>query len=467
MRLSIILTLIFALLALGLVVAAGQALLNPDLPLITKAEFSLDTITPDADGSDDVTVFSYSLSQNARISLTFEDADGRVYTYRTDQLRTAGDYSVEFGGVVDGYTLPSDELQGDVTRRLLQDGQYTWRLTAVPTASGESAEQTGTLTVREADSTLPEILTFTVSPEVFTPNQDGIADRAMVNVYLTKESELSVYLEGESGLQVFLSERAEGRKPGEPGRHDFDYEGGVDQGADPPPNGTYTVVAVARDAEGQTVSRTGSLTIQDGGDPQAEIKPQPVGVDVVFDHVPYDPRFSGDEADLVAPPDDPQDLSFTAVNIPVGDLLVFKLTIENYGDVPIRTSGPPPGTVYEQNQVAATLGWFDESGAWRVGLDCDTATRDYPWRWAVGAPEDLEALEDPASGNTYYYLPPGGQTVVWGAVRMTELVESRNPQKCWAGLIHEDVEVSVYNARVGARDIELIDPAGMDIGAGS
>ncbi|HEX2906733.1 MAG TPA: hypothetical protein VHO69_07735 [Phototrophicaceae bacterium] len=267
------------------------------------------------------------------------------------------------------------------------------------------------------------------------------------------------------GLQVFLAERKEGRLPGEPGRHDFDYDGGVDLGADPPPDGDYTVVAVAEDAEGQRLRRMTTMRIEQGGDPQAEIAPQAVGVDVVFDHAVYDARYLGTEGqpgELIAPPDDPQDLNQLAVNIPLGDLLVFKLTIENYGEVPIRTSGPMPGTVYEQNQVAASLGFYDESGAWRVGLDCDTATRDYPWRWAVGSADDLEVVTDKESGQTYYYLLPGQQTVVWGAVRMTDLVEGRNPQNCWAGLIHEDVEVSTYNSRVGARQVELIDPVGMD-----
>ncbi len=460
MRLSIWVMGLVALAALAVVLLGGRLLLNPDLPLITAAAFSTDTITPNADGSDDVAVFSYSLSQTAHISILFENAGGQTFTFRSAERRAPGDYQVEFSGVVAGFTLPDETIQGEVLRRLLPEATYTWRLVAEPTDGGAIAEMTGELSIEAADSALPEITTFTISPDIFTPNQDGIFDRTRINVYLEKESKLTVYLEGADGQKIYLSERLEGRLPGEPGRHDFDYDGGVDLGADPPPDGTYTVVALAEDAEGQQVRRTGTLTIQDGGDPQAEIAPQAVGVDVVFNVVAYDPRYFGEDAQLVAPPHDPQDLSFLAINVPLGDLLVFKLTIDNYGDVPIRTSGPPPGTVYEQNQVAASLNWFDESGAWRVGLDCDTATRDYPWRWAVGAPDDLVAIADPSSGNTYYYLPPGKQAVVWGAVRMTNLVEGRNPQKCWAGLIHEDVEVSDRNSRVGARDIELIDPSG-------
>lgn len=467
MRLSIWLVGIAALLALAVVLVAGRFLINPDRPLITDAAFSSDTITPNADGSDDVAVFSYGLSRNARVSIWFEDEQARRFMFRSGEPRAPGDYQVEFSGVVDGFTLPGETVQGEVIRRLLPEGRYTWHVIAEPIQGGAAAELTGVLTIRDADPTLPELVTFSVSPDIFTPNQDGIADRTRINVYLKKASRLTAYLEGADGLQIYLSERTEGRKEGEPGRHDFDYDGGVDLGSDPPPNGTYTVVAQAEDAEGQQVRRTTMLTIESGGDPQAEIAAQPVGADVVFDHAAYDPRYFGPDAQLIPSPDDPQSLGFTAVNIPLGDLLVFKLTVDNYGKVPIRTSGPPPGTVYEQNQVAATLGWFDESGAWRVGIDCDTATRDYPWRWAVGSPDVLETIQDPVSGNTYYYLPPGKQAVVWGAVRMTNLVESRNPQNCWAGLIHEDVAVSERNSRVGARSIELIDASEQDTGGGS
>jgi hypothetical protein len=204
------------------------------------------------------------------------------------------------------------------------------------------------------------------------------------------------------------------------------------------------------------VQQSAQLTIQDGGKPRAEIVPQSVGVDVVFAVEPYDERFyrSDEEiGELVDVPNDPQDLRATALSVPVGDMLVFKVTVENYSDVPIRTSGPPPGTVYQQTQRAATFKAFDESGAWRVGVDCLTAESDYPWRWAIGTDDDLIQVEDEASGNVYRYLPPGARTVVWGAVRLTEL-EARNPQNCWAGLIHEDV--AVYNSNVGSREVLLV-----------
>jgi hypothetical protein len=457
MRTPVLLTIVAALVALVIVVIAGQQLLQPNLPLITQAAFSPETITPNADGVDDVTLFTYSLSRNAQVSVTFQAEDGTVYAFRENEVRSLGDYQVLFSGVVGGYTLPQENIDGEVLRRLIPDGAYTWKLTAVA-EDGALDERSGTFVVQNADSPLPELVEFTVSPQVFTPNQDGISDRTQVNVYLAKEADLSVYLQGENDARIFIPERLEGRKPGEAGRHIFDYEGGVDLGADPPPDGSYTVVAEAQDAVGQVIRRSAELTIQEGGKPLAEIVGQPSGVTVVFDVQPYDERYASTPERLgvpIAPPDDAQDLTRTALTLPVGDILVFKLTVENYSDVPLRTSGPPPGTVYEQTQRASTLNWFDESGAWRVGIDCTTADADYPWRWALGTENDLVEQVDPDSGNTYTYLPPGAQVVVWGGIRMTE-IEARNPQNCWAGLIHEDVEVSLRNSNVGAREVELV-----------
>lgn len=466
MRLSIGLVVGAAVVGMVVILLAGQALLQPDLPLITKAGFSLTTITPNADGDSDVTVFEYSLSRNAHVSLTFEAADGHEYAFRQDEARIAGDYTVNFSGVVDGYERSNENLTGEVLRRLIPDGDYTWRLIAVDNASGEQTVQSGTLVVAAADSPLPIISSFTVAPDVFTPNQDGISDRTQINVYLEKAADLQVYLVGEDGQKIYVAPREEGRKPGEAGRHLFDYEGGVDLGADPPPDGVYTVIARAQDAEGQVVQRTAQLTIKNGGQPLAEIVPQTVGADVIFAVEPYNERYyttADSPGALVAPPNDVQDATMAALTIPLGDMLVFKLTVENYGDVPLRTTGPPPGTVYQETQRAATLKAFDESGAWRVGIDCTTAASDYPWRWAVGTADDLYQEFDPASGNTYSYLPAGARVVVWGAIRMTE-VEARNPQNCWAGLIHEDVEVSLYNTNVGSREVDLVDPSGQNGG---
>ena len=219
-------------------------------------------------------------------------------------------------------------------------------------------------------------------------------------------------------------------------------------------------MARARDLEGQVVEQGAQLSIRNGGKPLAEIVPQTIGVDVAFAVQPWQERYrsSADSpGDRIAVPDDVQDNRLTAITLQINEeMLVFRLTVENYSDVPLRTTGPPPGTVYQQDQRAATLDAFDESGAWRVGIDCMTAETDYPWRWALGSDADLYTEFDETNGNSYSYLAPGRQVVVWGGIRFTD-IEERNPQNCWAGLIHEDVEVSIRNRNVGSREIELVE----------
>ncbi len=465
MRITIWLTVIVALVVLIGVLVVGQAVLQPNLPLITEAGFSSDTITPNADGDSDVAEFSYSLSRNAKISLLLQNESGAQFYFRQDEDRIADTYRVLFSGVVDGYSLPDEQISGNVLRRLIPDGLYSWSLQAVD-ESGETDERSGTLLVEQGDSPLPELVNFSISPDVFTPNQDGIHDRTQMNVYLPKAANLTLYLQGPDGQQIFIPETNSGRELGESGRHYFDYDGGIDLGVEPPPDGVYTVIAEAQDLEGQVVQQTASLTIQSGGDPLAEIAPQPIGVDVLFDVQSYDERYfmgTDSNGELIAPPDEVEDLGFQSITMQLGDMLVFKLTVDNYGSVPIRTSGPWPGTVYQQDQVWGAMGIYEQSGSWRVGIQCSTNSTSWPWRWAIGSPDTL-ITEEAADGNTYYYLAAETTSVVWGAVRMTDLVKARNPQQCWAGLIHEDVEVSVRNSRVGARDITLIDPSAVSGG---
>lgn len=458
MRIPIWLTLLAALAAVAVVILIGAVLLNPPRELVTEVVFEPATITPNADGIDDVTVISYSLSRQASVSLTLTSETGETFRFRENESRSAGDYSVAFSGVVDGYTRPEETIAGDVLRRLIPDGTYTWTLSAVG-EDGETVEQTGTFVVADGDAPLPEIIEFTVFPTVFTPNQDGISDRTQVNLFLTKDAQLEVYLQPVGGgALIYIPELIEETERGSAGRHMYDYDGGVDMGSNPPPDGDYTLVAFARDAVGQEIQRTVDFRIEQGGKPLAQIVAQPSGATVVFTTEPYEDRFYTDRdviGDLVDVPSDPDDVRLTTIMMPVGDLLIFRLTVENYSDVPIRTSGPPPGTVYDWDQADSTFGWFEEAGAWRIGIDCTTASRDYPWRWAIGDADSLVEVTDPDTGNTYYYLPPGTRSVVWGAIRMSRM-EARNPQNCWAGLIHEQVEIAETNRNVGSREIELI-----------
>jgi len=462
MRFPVGLTIFAAGVGLSAILIFGQWLIQPDVPLILDAHFVDEVITPNADGENDITTLFYELSRNAHISMIFEAEDGTTYAFREDESRIAREYSVLFSGVVAGFVLDGEHIPGTVERRLLPDGLYTWRLIAEN--AHEREEVRGTLRIEAGDSPLPIMSTFTVGSNEFTPNQDGINDRVIINVYLEKEeADVRVFLLGEKGQEIPITERVEETSTEQGQRYTFDYAGGVDLGSDPPPDGTYTVVAFAQDDEGQRTRRQADLTIRQGGKPRAEIAPQAVNADVVWAVQPYEDIFAGNfesPGQRIALPDFPEAVNVNLNTVPLGEMLVFRLTVENYSDVPIRTTGPPPGTVYQQDQMAASLGAFQEPGAWRVGIQCDTSTESFPYRWAIGVEDDLEVLVDPETGREFYYLPANTRSVVWGAIRMTDLIEQQNPQTCWAGLIHEQVEVSLRNSFVGPREIELVDPLG-------
>ncbi len=445
----------FALLALLVVGVIGTVILRPPGSLLSHAEFDKAQISPNADGKDDLTAVRYSLSRPAQVSIYLKNASGDRYYFRENEPRGSGDYSVLFSGVVGGYTLPGENIAGMIERRLIPSDHYTWVIEAV--RNGKTDRASGSLDIINADSALPVISAFDINPVVFTPNQDGIRDRTSINVYLEKPANLSVYLEDDKGLRYYLNEREGGRDPGDKGNHEYDYDAGVDQEMEPPPDGTYTVYAVAQDAEGQRIVRQGELTLVDGGLPRAEIMAQTTGATVLFDHIPYDEKYDTSatvQGEKVAYPEGVAS-EVTTLTMVQGDLLVFKLTVQNYGTTPIRTAGPFPGTVYDFNQTAASLEAYQQSGAWRVGINCDTAYSDFPWRWALAPLNELEAVYDPEADETYYYMQPGQRAEVWGAIRMSEIRKARNPQDCWAGLIHEDVGIPAFQSRVGAREIEL------------
>jgi hypothetical protein len=378
-------------------------------PLLYGVEFGSDTITPNADGDTDIVEIQYGLDRSAALSIYFIDSHGTSHYFRDAEPRgPRKDYKVYFGGVIDD--------------RMLPDGTYTWVVEAA-TKDGERVEERGQLTISQADSVYPEISQFTVSPPVFTPNRDGLGDRVRMNLYVEKDVEtIQVYLQNDDERYP-VEEQPGLRKPGEAGLHTYDFDAYVDQGAQPPPDGSYTVFAVAQDKVGQRHEVTSTLTIIGGGVPRAEILQASV--------------------------------DWSSSYVELSDTLCFTLTVDNYGSVPIRTSGPAPGALYDSDQNYNTLGYGVESGAWRVGVDFDTSLRNYPFRWAVGEPEQLVSVEQ--DGQTFYYLPASARGKAYGCIRILD-VPPRNPLYFWAGLIHEDVEISNVNNRVDPEFVEIHAP---------
>jgi hypothetical protein len=453
-KLSPLVTLIAAGIAVVIVGLVTLVLIQPPRPLLANVGFSRMTIAP-GDGKDDASVLiSYTLNRSAPVSIKFQNkADGVTYAFRDKAMRTPGDYQVNFSGVVNGYLLPNetaDTLGGEVLTRLIPAGDYTWTVTA-DDPNGSPVIKTGALAIQPVDPTLPAIQGFSISPKIFTPNQDGIDDRVEINAYLAKAATLTVYLQSADGVRYDMAERIEGRQPGEIGAHIFDYDGGVDNKVTPPPDGAYTVIAESQDAAGQIMRRSGSLTIKDSGLPQAEIQPQTVGGMLTYGTLPYSGQKTVD-----APPGVTSIQSSIQMN--QGEMLTFRTTVYNYGPTPIRTLGPWPGTVYQDSQLDSVFlngTKFVKSGAWRVGIHCETSETNLPWRWAIGSPDQLTKVTD-SQGNDYYYLMPGKSATVWGGIVMNQVIPSRNPKQCWAALIHEDVAIDPLQSTVGTISIKLI-----------
>jgi hypothetical protein len=464
MRLSPILIMGAALIALVIVGLVGMVIVQPASPLLANATFSLGAITPNADGQDDVTIISYTLNRNADVSIRLtERATGQVYHFREAQRRPVGGYSVGFSGVVTGYTRPDDPAGGVVEARLIPDGEYEWVISAVAVDGGEVMQAQGTLTVTGGDAVVPLMTRFEVMPSVFSPNQDGYADRLTINVYLLKEADLTAFLTAPGRGPYYITERQLGQQPQTGSVRQFDYDAGVDTNNVPPPDGDYTLTVIAQDEEGQRVRQTTTITLQDGGLPQAEIVSQATGRTVTWGALPYAEVYFTDATRAGATVSAPQgiDSTLTSVALPKDDLLIFSLVVSNYGKTPIRTEGPWPGTVYQYEQTDSAMrppGSTDfATGAWRVGVQCERATTSFPWRWAVGAQDQLTKVVTP-TGDTLWYLMPGQRATVWGAIRMTTVYRTLNPQKCWAALIHQGVQIPFRQDRVGEIDVRLETP---------
>ncbi|HCU79781.1 MAG TPA: hypothetical protein DGN60_01305, partial [Chloroflexi bacterium] len=160
--------------------------LKPGDALLRDANFEYEVISPNADNIYDVTKVTYTLAQPANVSIFFLDNDGRRYDFRRNKPRQSGEHNLLFSGIVNGFEMPSDSIEGKIVSRILPNGDYQWVVEANNQKTRE--RKTGSLTIKLADDTLPDMRGFSVSPVLFTPNRDGISDRIWINLFLTKEA---------------------------------------------------------------------------------------------------------------------------------------------------------------------------------------------------------------------------------------------------------------------------------------
>ncbi len=377
------------LLAVALLAAALGAVGCQGGPWLSDLSLRPAEISPNADGVTDITEISYRLSRTAGISMYFVDESGGRHYFRQDSRRAYSrePYRVLFGGAVDG--------------RLLADGHYTCVVEATD-FQGRKLTLEQPLTILGGDPTPLKIENLSISPNVFTPNRDGIGDRVTVSYYLNKEAaRVDAYLLGKDGTRYPVPPDKI-REPGSKGSHGHDYDAGVDLGAQPPPDGAYTLVVEAEDAVGNRDRVTGPLSIVNGGVPQVEIVNAAV--------------------------------QWSAPIVKMGDTLAFTCTVKNIGTVPVRTKGPEPGTTYSMDENFNTEDQPEEPGIFRVGMDYEgnSLGRTYPFRWQLGHDDELTVIDGEK------YLMPGQTTTVTGALQVNEKMVRVAPY-FWMGLIHENV----------------------------
>jgi hypothetical protein len=334
------------------------------------------------------------------------------------------------GGINQPYWL---EMEGGAGRQLVEswvlpDGAYTW-VVAATDDSGNTEKAEGQITISGGDQVVPQLGKFTVTLPTFTPNQDGLDDRTGVSYYLNKKVdnvEVYLYDPAQPDVRYVLEEQERAVKPGEAGYHYYDYDGGVDRGADPPPDGPYIVVGEARDLSGYHVVVSSTVTIVQGGKPRAEV----VGGEIHWGDVT-------------------RSLEGTEIYMPLGATLVFTTYIENVGNVPIRTSGPPSGTPYRSDQNSNTLAvemdqpsYHEQAGVWRFGINFDVSQTDFPYRWAAGRPDELR--REIVNGQEQWFLDPGKRGTVTGSIELVGPFP-RDQIYAWGGLIHEWVGIDAQN----------------------
>src|SRR5574341_381412 len=154
MRINPILTTLAAVVVLAALLGAAALFLQPAGPVLESAEFSLDSISPNADGKEDVLRITYRLRRPANVSIYFIGEDDAHYSFRTDNPRDSGEHSLLFSGIVDAFHLPDDTNEATILNRVLQNGDYTWVVDARD-SGGEATQIKGTLHVVDADPALP------------------------------------------------------------------------------------------------------------------------------------------------------------------------------------------------------------------------------------------------------------------------------------------------------------------------
>jgi hypothetical protein len=99
--------------------------------------------------------------------------------------------------------------------------------------------------------------------------------------------------------------------------------------------------------------------------------------------------------------------------------------------------------------------WHQQAGVWRFGINFDISGSDFPYRWAVGKPDELrcELIEE----QEQCFLDPGKRGTVSGSIELAGPFP-RDAIFVWGGLIHEYVGVNAENNYVDRVYVHIDEP---------
>ncbi len=364
---------------------------------LSPLSVSRDTITPNGQGVNDQTNISYTLKRRADVSATLISADGKTtYVLRPPQTRTPDQYDIRFNGAV--------PVPGKNWLRVVPDGIYRVVIQAKDGA-GQVVTRQASITVKDADTTPPEIQDVSAQYTTFTPNGDGDQDTTNFGYKLTKKAEVRVYAtDAKGGFYLILAP-----KKYEASLQSFQWDG-TENGGKVLPDGKYDVHIEATDAAGNFTDYVTQVTIANGGIPRAEVV----------------------------------DVKFSPLAIAVGGDIHVQVRVRNTGTVPIKTLGPPSGTKYNTEQTFASFHnpdgvptYYERAGVWRVAVGWQNQAQPFPLRWGFFGPEYLRKNSEgqpDGSGLFTRDLMPGEEVIVSGTITVGQDMKTINAQRFFAGL---------------------------------
>lgn len=362
-------------------------------PLLSNVTVSAPTLSPS--GAGESVMVSYTVGQQATVSIELVDANGVRYLLRDNVERKASTDAYQLR--IDGTAPTGDPV---LQQRALPSGEYQAVVSAVATNGQKSSAQVG-LTIKSADTAVPMIENLVAFPTVISPNADGREDVTEITYQLPVTATVDISITTPDGRTLpFITGEESG-----PQVHRQVWNGKTTDGQILP-NGDYTYAIRAQDLYGNIVVKTDTITIADSGQPEATI---------TYSYMA------------------PQALL-------LGDVLTVTIRIENTGTVPIRTYGPASGYEYTTNEVFSSIAdgkyTAKSGGFWRVGVDWDAnsggAAKRYPYRWAM-TPRTPDKWKIPYVEDEFL---PGERCEV---VARIKILQQENKMGFYVGLIQDGV----------------------------